>query len=162
MIKGKFLSHSIIKRNRHASYQDRNRKLENMISSIQKSFKSFQFTEVQCALLLIVAVFLGIVLYGRIFTSYEGFEKPTNITYYYMEKCKYCKEFNPVWNEFVQKYEGKIILKKISMEDAGNDLDRFNINSFPTVVMYNEKGDYKVYDGPRTVKQLLAFADNKN
>ena len=133
---------------------------DRMLSNIKKSIKTFQFTETHCALLFIVVVSLCFLVYGSYFTSQEAFKNPTHITYYYMEKCKYCKEFNPVWNEFVQKYEGKIILKKISMEDAGNDLDRFNINSFPTVVKYNDEGAFEIYEGPRTVKQLLEFADN--
>ena len=77
-----------------------------------------------------------------------------------MEKCKYCKEFNPVWDDFVKKYNGKIVLKKISNNDAGNDLDKYDIQSFPTVVLSNDNGEFKKFEGERTVEGLMKFAGN--
>lgn len=133
-----------------------------MFSYLRKCVKrivSFQFSDSQCCILCILVVLLGLIYYNSgMLTSQEEFENPSNMTYYYMEKCKYCKEFNPVWDEFVQKYDGKVVLKKISMEDAGNDLDKYKINSFPTVVLSNDKGEFKMYEGKRTVDGLMKFA----
>lgn len=135
-----------------------------MLSYLRKCMKniaSFQFSDSQCCILCILVFLLVLVYYNNgIMSSLEEFENPSNMTYYYMEKCKYCKDFNPVWDEFVQKYNGDVVLKKISMEDAGNDLDKYKINSFPTVVLSNDKGDYKVYEGKRTVDGLMKFAGN--
>ena len=129
---------------------------------ITKSISAFHFTETQCCILGIVVLILGILcIKNDIMSTQEGFDNPTNLTYYYMEKCKYCKEFNPIWDEFVQQYEGKIVLKKINMDDAGKDLDTFQINSFPSVVLYNKEGNFKKYEGKRTVDGLMKFAGAK-
>jgi thiol-disulfide isomerase/thioredoxin len=94
-------------------------------------------------------------------STQEEFDNPSKMTYYYMEKCKYCKEFNPVWDDFVKKYKGNLVLKKISNTDAGNDLDKYDIQSFPTVVLSNDKGEFKKFEGDRTVDGLMKFADGK-
>ena len=126
-----------------------------------KSIVSFRFSDTQCCILCIILVILGLIYFKNdLMKSFEEFENPSNMTYYYMEQCKYCKQFNPIWNEFVQKYKGKIVLKKVSMEDAGNDLDKYHINSFPTVVISNKDGDFKTFEGDRTVEGLMKFAGN--
>ena len=135
-----------------------------MFSYLRKCLKniaSFQFSDTQCCILCIFVVILFIIYYNNDFLStQEEFENPSNMTYYYMEKCKYCKDFNPVWDEFVKKYKGNLVLKKISMDNAGNDLDKYDIQSFPTVVLSNDKGDFKKFDGERTVDGLMKFAGN--
>lgn len=127
-----------------------------------KSISSFQFSDTQCCILMILVVLLCIIYFNNgLISTQEEFDNPSKMTYYYMEKCKYCKEFNPVWDDFVKKYKGKLVLKKISNTDAGNDLDKYDIQSFPTVVLSNDKGEFKKFEGDRTVDGLMKFADGK-
>ena len=81
---------------------------------------------------------------------------PKSCTYYYMTNCGHCKRFTPDWDAFVKSYKGPVILKKVEMNDAGDDLKKYNINGFPTVLIIDENGDSQVYDGPRTVDGLMS------
>ena len=93
----------------------------------------------------------------------ENFGNPASCTYYYMNNCGHCKRFSPEWDDFVQSYNGPIRLKKIEMNDAGSDLEKYNIQGFPTILFLDEEGNSKFYEGPRTSDGLNKFiSDNLN
>ena len=46
------------------------------------------------------------------------------------------------------------------MNDAGDDLKKYNINGFPTVLIIDENGKTQTYDGPRTESGLMAYFSN--
>lgn len=103
---------------------------------------------------LFVSIYLLIKFLG---IKQEGFGNPTKCTYYYMDGCGHCKTFTPVWNQFTQSYSGSVKFNKVNMKDAGNDLKKYNVEGFPTVVVIDSAGNYEHYDGPRTVEGLKAF-----
>lgn len=110
-----------------------------------------------------VFVLLAIIVHLLFFTrsmSMENFGNPTTLSYYYMENCGHCKRFNPEWDTFVQNYTGPVRLRKVEMNEAGSDLEKYNINGFPTVIVVDENGDNKDYDGPRTSEGLTNFLNN--
>jgi len=43
------------------------------------------------------------------------------------------------------------------MNDAGDDLEKYNVKGFPSVIMIDEEGSVKEYDGPRTSDGLNNF-----
>ena len=93
----------------------------------------------------------------------ENFGNPASCTYYYMNNCGHCKRFSPEWDDFVQSYNGPVRLKKIEMNDAGSDLEKYNIQGFPTILFLDEEGNSKFYEGPRTSDGLNKFiSDNLN
>ena len=90
----------------------------------------------------------------------ENFGNPTSCTYYYMTNCGHCKTFTPEWDKFVQNYTGKIVFKKVEMNQAGKDIEKYNIKGFPTVLIMDEAGETKEYDGPRTSDGLKKYFEN--
>jgi len=109
----------------------------------------------------VIAVLL-IVIYMLFFKKYslENFGNPTSCTYYYMENCGHCKRFSPEWDKFESSYEGPVQLRKLEMNEAGDDLQKYKIKGFPTVLFLDENGQSKEYDGPRTSDGLMQFLSN--
>ena len=92
--------------------------------------------------------------------SVENFGNPKSCTYYYMTNCGHCKTFTPIWDSFVQSYTGPIKLRKVEMNDAKDDIEKYNINGFPTILAIDEQGETKSFDGPRTKDGLTKFLSN--
>ena len=74
-----------------------------------------------------------------------------------MTNCGHCKRFTPEWDKFVSSYKGPVKMRKVEMNDAGDDLNKYNINGFPTVLVIDENGETKNYEGPRTKDGLMSF-----
>ena len=108
---------------------------------------------------LIILTFTLHFLFVRQSSPMENFGNPATLTYYYMENCGHCKRFAPEWDTFVQNYTGQVKLRKVEMNEAGGDLEKYNINGFPTILAVDENGDKKDYDGPRTSEGLTKFLD---
>jgi len=109
---------------------------------------------------LIILTFTLHFLFVRQSSNRENFGNPTTLTYYYMENCGHCKRFNPEWDTFVQNYTGPVKLRKVEMNEAGGDLEKYNISGFPTILAVDENGDKKDYDGPRTSEGLTKFLND--
>lgn len=111
---------------------------------------------------IVVLYFVGVIYYifFRNTSIMENFGNPTSCTYYYMTNCGHCKTFTPEWDKFVQNYTGKIVFKKVEMNQAGNDIEKYNIKGFPTVLIMDEAGETKEYDGPRTSDGLKKYFEN--
>ena len=87
----------------------------------------------------------------------DNFGNPVSCTYYYMDNCGYCKKFTPEWDKFVQNYKGDIKFKKVDMRDAESDIKKYKIKGFPTVLIMDEAGETKEYDGERTSDGLNKY-----
>lgn len=128
--------------------------LDRLLKMLNRSSKTIKIA---------VFVLLAIIVHFLFFTqsmSMENFGNPTTLSYYYMENCGHCKRFNPEWDTFVQNYTGPVRLRKVEMNEAGSDLEKYNINGFPTVIVVDENGDKKDYDGTRTSEGLTNFLNN--
>ena len=112
---------------------------------------------------IVILIVLAIVVHFLFFrqsSRMENFGNPATLTYYYMEDCGHCKRFAPEWDTFVQNYTGPVKLRKVEMNEAGDDLKKYNINGFPTILAVDENGEAKDYDGPRTSEGLTKFLDS--
>jgi len=105
---------------------------------------------------IVAAIYLS---FFRRKTFSENFGNPASCTYYYMEQCGHCKRFSPEWDNFVQSYTGPVTLRKVEMNAAGDDLEKYNIRGFPTILIVDDNGESKDYDGPRTSEALTKFLD---
>jgi len=111
---------------------------------------------------IVVLYFVGVIYYifFRNTSIMERFGNPTSCTYYYMTNCGHCKTFTPEWDKFVQNYTGNIKFKKVEMNQAGKDIEKYNIKGFPTVLIMDDNGETKEYDGPRTSDGLKKYFEN--
>jgi len=107
-----------------------------------------------------IMLFMLYMLYSVPLINRESFGNPKSCTYYYMNKCGHCERFTPEWDKFVQSYNGPVKMRKVEMSDAGSDLETYKIKGFPTVLIIDENGETKNYDGPRTSEGLKKFFES--
>jgi thiol-disulfide isomerase/thioredoxin len=114
-------------------------------------------------LMIVLVMVLAMLIFSMFFKigpRREYFSNPTSATYFYMENCKYCKEFSPVWTEFVAQYKGPVKMSKVENIDAkSGELEKYNVKSFPTVIVVDQEGGFVDYEGDRTVSALNAYFD---
>lgn len=135
---------------------------------MKKFLKSFQKQSLFVKILIVLLAF-GLVVFvlsalGGNNTpppppQEEGFSGavPIEAHYYYMDGCGHCEKFSPEWDKFTKSYKGPVKLKKINMKDAEDDLKKYEVDGFPTVVVIDDQGKSKHYDGDRTKSALMDY-----
>ena len=109
-------------------------------------------------IIIIVRQLLHLVIYSNYLSSYlENFGNPKELVYFHMNGCGHCKRFSPVWQEFSDGYKGDLKLKKLERNEAGDLLQKYEIQGFPTILLIDEQGNKKEFQGDRTIQGLEAF-----
>ena len=75
-----------------------------------------------------------------------------------MDGCGHCKTFTPIWDQFASGYSGNLNVRKVERAAAGNDIDKYEIQGFPTVLLLDGQGGKKEFSGDRNIQNLKAFA----
>jgi thiol-disulfide isomerase/thioredoxin len=109
-------------------------------------------------IMLVIRYLLHLVIYSNYLSSYlENFGNPKELVYFHMNGCGHCKRFTPIWDQFSKKYNGEIKLKKLERNEAGDMLDKYQVQGFPTILLLDEQGNKKVFEGERTISGLESF-----
>ena len=77
----------------------------------------------------------------------------------HMNKCGWCKKMMPEWDKFASS--GVIETEKIEVNDSGakDKMRRWHVNSFPTILILNEKEEkIDEYEGERDSKSFAEYA----
>lgn len=110
------------------------------------------------AIMIVIRYLLHLVIYSNYLSSYlENFGNPKELVYFHMNGCGHCKRFTPIWDEFSGKYNGEVKLKKLERNEAGDMLDKYEIQGFPTILLLDEQGNKKVFEGDRSISGLESF-----
>ena len=72
-----------------------------------------------------------------------------------MDNCSYCTQFNPTWIKLVKEFKSKLNMKKINGPTHPKLIEKYNVDSFPTILLIN--GKPKTYKGDRSMKDLKKF-----
>ena len=137
-----------------------------MYNCIKSSLKKFEKLSLVRKLIFALVVFfiikccMDISIYSSRSKPYEAFSNPKELIYFYMNGCGHCKTFSPVWDEFVNNYTGTLKLNKYETKEAGGLIQKYGIQGFPTVILIDEQGNKKEFEGDRTVQGLEAFVNN--
>ena len=131
------------------------------IKTLTKKFNKLpaigQFA-VAVVIIIVVRYLLHLIIYSNFLSSYlENFGNPKELVYFHMNGCGHCKRFSPVWQEFSDNYKGDLKLKKLERNEAGDLLQKYEIQGFPTVLLIDEQGNKKEFQGDRTIQGLEAF-----
>lgn len=73
------------------------------------------------------------------------------------EWCGHCKAFKPVWNELNKKYKSKYTFKTFDADKNKNDIQKWNIEGFPTIMLKNKDGQVIEFRGSRDIETLSDF-----
>ena len=111
---------------------------------------------------------LAIILYWSLckegFTSsptsfLSDIKNKTVLAYFYNRNCGYCKELKPEWDKAAAKLTDKMVA--IDLTDSSNATNeiqkKYNITSYPTVVILTNGNVTSTYDGERTEAALMQY-----
>lgn len=111
----------------------------------------------------LVGVLLVLVLisfYLKKKGAFEGFaSEATEVTYFFLPECPWCKKFEPEWVEFEKKATAEgIQTKKVDGSDPKNKdlVVSKKIQGFPTVIV-SKNGKESEYSGDRKADDLLKY-----
>ena len=87
----------------------------------------------------------------------NGGSKQIKIMNFYADWCPHCTSFKPIWNSVKNNLKSNnIIFEEYNADINHNEIEQYNIKSFPTVLI--ETGDELVkYSDSRTVESLTSF-----
>jgi thioredoxin-like negative regulator of GroEL len=81
---------------------------------------------------------------------------PGELVYIYSETCGWCERFNPIWQDFVDRYSGP--LKPVKIEARQPEAAKFDVPGYPMVIVVKGGEQVAIFEDDRTVEKLLAFA----
>ena len=86
----------------------------------------------------------------------DRFEDTTEIVYIYSDGCGWCDRFNPVWQDFADRYSGPVTVRKV--EAKSDDAKTYIVSGYPTVLLMQNGAQKAVFSDDRTVENLMKFA----
>tara|TARA_B110001452_G_scaffold95986_1_gene79359 strand:+ start:192 stop:608 length:417 start_codon:yes stop_codon:yes gene_type:complete len=138
-----------------------------MIAFFKLLFKKFnKFHPVLQVLTTFGILYIIRMVYNTFLHSYfnafnlEGFGSPQELVYFHMDGCGHCKNFSPIWDQFASGYNGNLKIRKVERAEAGNELEKYQIQGFPSILLLDGQGGKKEFSGDRNMQNLEAFARN--
>lgn len=140
------------------------------MTKIPKMLNYLKSKELLILLLVLVILFLvrKICMGNEGFTDDELSDKVKDgkqLVMFYADWCGYCKKIKPMWDETASERTtmGKSDMIKINVGDKTPEqnklMKKYNINGFPTIVMFEDGKVNGVMSG-RTKDDFLSFLDN--
>ena len=83
-------------------------------------------------------------------------EGTADLIYIYSESCGWCDRFNPVWNDFSERYSGPLRVMKIEAKQP--EAKSYNVTGYPTVIIMQNGVQKALFSDDRTVENLTKFA----
>lgn len=86
----------------------------------------------------------------------DTFTEASDIVYIYSENCGWCDRFNPVWQDFSERYKGSLRIVKV--ESKQPEARKYKVTGYPTVMVVKGGDETSLFKGDRTVENLMKFA----
>ncbi len=77
------------------------------------------------------------------------------MVYVFSPNCRYCTEFDPVWNKFTAQIKQSGLPSVTTMKST--DSAKYDVQSFPTVLLYRDGKKKATFEGQRTPEKLWDF-----
>lgn len=108
-----------------------------------------------------IAVVVVILIYIFFYVQTDNFSNKSNkcyVEYYSLSRCPHCVDFNPLWEKFSNSCSNtkKYVVDKDG-DTAKDRIERFNINSFPTIIVTQDDQKIDEMKDGRTCKSLTAL-----
>jgi protein disulfide-isomerase-like protein len=95
-------------------------------------------------------------------SSFESdLDNDTKLVLFYADWCGHCKKFKPTWEETAKEVnvDGKKIMISVNVgeqDDNSKQLsEKYNVDGFPTIVIFSNGSMTGTYDGPRTKEGMM-------
>ena len=138
---------------------------------IKKTYKNFvRLSNLNKVLVLIASYFvlkhvqsiMSWVYWNSGMYILEGFGQPSKFTLFHWKDCGHCKNMMPEWDKFHSANNTAIKTSKVEKDDNPTLLKKYNINSFPTILLLDDAGQViETYKGERTKDAFTSFIESK-
>ena len=78
---------------------------------------------------------------------------------YWAEWCGPCKMISPILDEIAGKYEGKLKITKLDIDDNPNTPPKYGVRGIPTLMIFKNGNAEATKVGALSKSQLTAFID---
>ena len=134
------------------------------------SLKKNEMMYLGSALLIIVLIAIGVMLYMNNKPNKEKFDAGRKVLYFFRaEWCGHCQRFKPVWDDFVHdamtssEFQNvEIVELDIDKEESKPLMKKHGVQGFPHVVLTEESKPDIVFHDARTKEALQQFLRNNN
>ncbi len=94
--------------------------------------------------------------------AYKGKCK-ASLYYFWMEGCRYCTDFNKIWDDLSNKYNDKLFMEKYEMNEANKFgmLKKYSIKSYPTIILIKDGIPIK-FNKDRNIENIHNFLKKNN
>ena len=111
---------------------------------------------------LVIVVAVAYALRWCLRNCLEGFTGGKEFVLYHMNGCGHCKKMMPEWDKFSSSYKGGLKVRKVERGEAPDDIKKYGIQGFPTLVLVDGGEKVKAYQGARTADAFAKFCkDNE-
>ena len=132
-----------------------------MFKKFERMLKKHKYHLPLWGLLAIVLLGLALAPFLRKWANplQEGMAQGgTELVFYHMNECHHCKEFMPVWDDFVKQNSSSIQTRKAEQSEVPDEISQHGITGFPTVLLLDGAGKkVEVYEGARTLDALNKY-----
>ena len=107
-----------------------------------------------------VAVVCVVVYFVFFRGSSEGFSSgKRSIVLFFLPGCGFCTDMMPEWDKFEasQRNNPNIEVRKVDGSQNRQAAQEQGITGFPTIILFEEDGSKKVFDGDRTQESFKRF-----
>lgn len=134
------------------------------MSLIQKILGLFKKYRMQI-LFVIIIITCGL-LYGYLrFSNKEQFRVSRlnrEMIFFSMKGCGHCQDMKPVWDLLYSNYGNNdyIELNQVVAQEKPELTEKYNVQSFPTILALKDGKINMTYSGDRSYESLLQFLNN--
>lgn len=84
------------------------------------------------------------------------------LVFFSMNSCGHCKDFKPVWDLLVKNYGNNnyIDLRHVIYEERPELIEKYGVQSFPTILALKDGKINMKYSGNRTYEDLVRFLNH--
>jgi len=108
------------------------------------------------AVVVVAAVVFALVLAAYMRKTYiEHFDSKTLVTFFYMDGCPHCVDFEPEWTKFVANPPPNVSTEKHESKEKITKA-RKDIQGYPTIIITKDGKD-TIYPGERTASDLSKY-----
>lgn len=124
------------------------------------------FLKVFVIILVIFVLYTFLSAKGKeeTFQDEESSKVKKTMYFVYADWCGYCKRFKDDWKRLVDigKKSKNFSTVELDVDDDRNNafIEKFEISSFPTLMVFKDNGAFTTYRGEREIPLILNFIDN--